>query len=171
MSETIMNRLSKQASEAPILDQSNPADVLKRLLATEYQAVTMYNCAYYRVRGKERMDLIPEYKAHKDEEADHAEILEELLMEYGGITFADADEWKVFSPTEVPSVDSANDEVINAVIEKSEEEAVALYTVAVQFFESIGDASAAAQLKEILKDEKEHLKDVRIDFQGKDSAV
>lgn len=169
MSNAIMSRLSKKAEvEVPA---ASATDILLKLLATEYQAVTMYNSAYYWIRGKDRMDLIPEYEAHKKEEADHAEILEELLLELGGDTFKNADEWKLVSPTEVPTIGMHEAAAINQVIEKSEIEAVELYTAAVQYFQSIGDEATAHKLVEILKDEREHLKDVRIDFMGKTSAV
>lgn len=166
--EVVAEKPEEEAKDQAV---TTPTELLKRLLATEYQAITMYNCAYYKLRGKERLDLIPEYEAHKEEEEEHAKDLEELMLELGGITFSNADEWKEYSPTEVPSIDTAVVDAINAVIEKSEEEAVALYTAAVEYFKGIDDEATASKLKKILKDEREHLKDVRIDFQGKDSAV
>lgn len=144
---------------------------LRALLAAEYQAFAMYRHAAYRMRGKDRIDYTADLFVHAGDELGHADQLEKRLMEVGGKTFDGTDDYSKESPAPAVPLRGPSPEELFQIIEQSEADAVRLYREAFAFFAEQGDIVSAKLTREILEKEEEHLADVRIDYQGKDSAV
>jgi bacterioferritin len=128
-------------------------DLIKQLnedLAREYQAIIAYVAYSQILKGAEYMAIAKELEAHAGEELKHALIISNQIDYLGG------------TPTVVPVPVKLSDDPKALLRFDLENEAVTIreYRKRVKVCESLGEYAISEHIREILKQEQEHLIDL-----------
>ena len=125
-------------------------DLIKRLnedLAREYQAIIAYVAYSQILKGAEYMTIAKELEVHAAEELSHALIISNQIDYLGG------------TPTVVPAPVKLSDDP-KALLRfdlENEAETIREYRKRVKQCESLGEYAISEHIREILKQEQEHL--------------
>lgn len=134
---------------APLTRQKLIA-VLNEDLAREYQAIIAYVVYSQVLKGAEYMAIASELEVHATEELRHALVISQQIDYLGG------------SPTVSPKPVKTSDkprEMLRFDLD-NEEQTIRNYRERVRQCESLGEFATAEHIREILKDEQEHLIDL-----------
>lgn len=128
-------------------------DLIKFLnedLAREYQAIIAYVAYSQILKGAEYMNIAEELEVHASEELQHALTISKMIDYLGG------------TPTVVPAPVKLSDDMDTLLRFDLENEAVTIreYRKRVQQCESLGEYAISEHIREILKQEQEHLTDL-----------
>ena len=131
----------------------NRKDLIKKLnedLAREYQAIIAYVAYSQILKGAEYMNIAEELEFHASEELEHALTISKMVDYLGG------------TPTVVPLPVKLSDDMDALLRFDLENEAVTIreYRQRVQQCESLGEYAISEHIREILKQEQEHLTDL-----------
>ena len=133
--------------------------LLYTALADELLASYQYWTCRHLSRGEGKFDVDPEFEAHSKEEMDHAEKIILRLKELGGTPIPDPKDWQEFSNPFTP-VDTHGVKEQLQITMKAEETAIAFYKSAIE--QTRGKDEVTHKLfRELLKDEEEHLYDLK----------
>ena len=128
-------------------------DLIKLLnedLAREYQAIIAYVAYSQILKGAQYMNIAEELETHASEELKHALTISKMIDYLGG------------TPTVVPVPVKLSDDMETLLRFDLENEAVTIreYRKRVQQCESLGEYAISEHIREILKQEQEHLTDL-----------
>lgn len=134
---------------------------LQKALCDELLASYQYWTCYQSSRGKGKADCDPEFKAHYEEEKNHAEKLMLRINELGGRPIPDPANWAECAPFGyTPIEDTAVKGMLEITIH-AEENAIAYYKEFLQEVTAEVDPTTHRLIKQILSDEEEHLYDLK----------
>jgi len=119
-------------------------------LSREYQAIIAYVVYSQVLKGAEYMTIAKELEKHAGEELRHALIVSKHIDYLGGMP--------TVTPKGVVQSDDAR-EMLRADL-KNEAETIREYRARVQQCETLGEFAIAEDIREILRDEQEHLVDL-----------
>jgi bacterioferritin len=119
-------------------------------LSREYQAIIAYVVYSQVLKGAEYMTIAKELEKHAGEELRHALIVSKHIDYLGGMP--------TVTPKGVVQSDDAR-EMLRADL-KNEAETIREYRSRVQQCETLGEFAIAEDIREILRDEQEHLVDL-----------
>jgi len=125
-------------------------DRLNEDLAREYQAIIAYVIYSQVLKGAEYMNIAKELEKHAGEELAHALTVSKHIDYLGGMPTA--------SPKPVKQSDKA-EEMLRADL-KNESDTIRAYRERVMQCESLGEYAIAEDIREILRQEQEHLIDL-----------
>ncbi|MEO7360281.1 MAG: ferritin-like domain-containing protein [Gemmatimonadaceae bacterium] len=119
-------------------------------LAREYQAIIAYVVYSQAIKGAEYMSIAKELEKHAGEELAHALIIAKQIDYLGGDIGT--------QPKPVKTSDSAK-EMLKFDLD-NEAETIRAYRERVKQCEALGEYAMGEHIREILKDEQEHLTDL-----------
>lgn len=119
-------------------------------LAREYQAIIAYVVYSQAIKGAEYMNIATELEKHAGEELAHALIIAKQIDYLGGKIGT--------TPKAVKTSDSAK-EMLRFDLD-NEAETIRAYRERVKQCEALGEYAMGEHIREILKDEQEHLTDL-----------
>jgi bacterioferritin len=119
-------------------------------LSREYQAIIAYVVYSQVLKGAEYMNIAAELEKHASEELGHALIVSKHIDYLGGMP--------TVTPKAVVQSEDAR-EMLRADL-NNEAETIREYRQRVRQCESLGEIAIAEDLREILRDEQEHLVDL-----------
>jgi bacterioferritin len=122
-------------------------DLLNEDLAREYQAIISYVIYSQVLKGAEYMNIADELKVHAGEELAHALIIANQIDYLGGMP--------VNTPKPVKTSEKATD-MLKFDLD-NERETIRNYRERVGQCEALGEYATAEYIREILKDEQDHL--------------
>jgi bacterioferritin len=125
-------------------------DRLNEDLAREYQAIIAYVIYSQVLKGAEYMNIAKELEAHAREELEHALTISKQIDYLGGMPTA--------SPKPVKQSEKA-EEMLRADL-KNESDTIRAYRERIGQCESLGEYAIAEDIREILRQEQEHLIDL-----------
>jgi bacterioferritin len=125
-------------------------DRLNDDLSREYQAIIAYVVYSQVLKGAEYMNIAEELKKHAGEELSHALIVSKHIDYLGGMP--------TVTPQAVVQSDDAR-EMLRADL-NNEAETIRQYRDRVRQCETLGEFAIAEDIREILRDEQEHLVDL-----------
>lgn len=125
-------------------------DALNGDLAREYQAIIAYVVYSQVLRGAAYMNIAEELELHAGEELQHALKISKHIDYLGGTP----------TLTPVPAAPPIDAEQILRADLENERETIAHYRVRVRQCEALGEYAIAEDIREILRDEQEHLIDL-----------
>jgi bacterioferritin len=125
-------------------------DALNEDLSREYQAVIAYVVYSQVLKGAEYMNIAKELETHASEELSHALIISKHIDYLGGMPTA--------TPKPVKLSDKA-EEMLRADLQ-NESDTIRAYRQRVKQCEALGEYAIAEDIREILRDEQEHLTDL-----------
>ena len=125
-------------------------DRLNEDLAREYQAIIAYVIYSQVLKGAEYMNIAKELEKHAGEELAHALTVSKHIDYLGGMPIA--------TPKPVKQSDKA-EEMLRADL-KNESDTIRAYRERVGQCESLGEYAIAEDIREILRQEQEHLIDL-----------
>src|SRR6185436_5517438 len=125
-------------------------DQLNEDLAREYQAIIAYVIYSQVLKGAEYMNIAKELEKHAGEELQHALTVSKHIDYLGGMPTA--------TPKPVKQSDKA-EEMLRADL-KNESDTIRAYRERVMQCESLGEYAIAEDIREILRQEQEHLTDL-----------
>jgi len=128
-------------------------DLIKKLnedLAREYQAIIAYVAYSQILKGAEYMNIAEELEVHASEELEHALTISKMIDYLGG------------TPTVVPVPVKLSDDMDTLLRFDLENEAATIreYRERVKQCEALGEYAISEHIREILKQEQEHLTDL-----------
>jgi bacterioferritin len=126
------------------------ADLLNEDLAREYQAIIAYVVYSQVLKGAEYMNIANELEKHAGEELAHALTISKHVDYLGGM------------PTNTPlpvKLSEKAEEMLRADL-KNESDTIRAYRERVKQCESLGEYAIAEDIREILRQEQEHLTDL-----------
>jgi bacterioferritin len=132
------------------VDREQLVHLLNEDLAREYQAIIAYVVYSQVLRGAAYMAIAKELEVHATEELQHALIIAKQIDYLGGM------------PTVVPKPVKVSEDAKQLLRFDLENEADTIrnYRLRLQQCESIGEYAIAEHIREILKQEQEHLIDL-----------
>ena len=119
-------------------------------LSREYQAIIAYVVYSQVLKGAEYMNIAEELKKHAGEELSHALLVSKHIDYLGGMP--------TVTPKTVAQSDDAR-EMLRADL-NNEAETIREYRARVVQCEALGEYAIAEDIREILRDEQEHLVDL-----------
>ena len=125
-------------------------DALNEDLSREYQAVIAYVVYSQVLKGAEYMNIAKELEKHASEELAHALIISKHVDYLGGMPTA--------TPKPVKLSDKA-EEMLRADLQ-NESDTIRAYRERVKQCEVLGEYAIAEDIREILRQEQEHLVDL-----------
>ena len=128
-------------------------DLINKLnedLAREYQAIIAYVAYSQILKGAEYMNIAEELEVHASEELEHALTISKMIDYLGG------------TPTVVPVPVKLSDDMDTLLRFDLENEAATIreYRERVKQCEALGEYAISEHIREILKQEQEHLSDL-----------
>lgn len=149
----------EQAVETKKKDDSATTEGLTALLikatCDETTAIWQYFVAKYTARGAGRLDALPEYDEHINDEWEHLFLISDRLQQLGGKPVFDiAEVNEIGHEWERVETKDVNDQL--AILIKAEDNAVAFYKEIVRYAGSLGDEVTKQLFKKILADETDH---------------
>jgi bacterioferritin len=139
---------SAPASAAPTREKL--IALLNEDLAREYQAIIAYVVYSQVLKGAEYMAIAAELEVHATEELRHALVISQQIDYLGGSP--------TVSPKPVKTSEKPRD-MLRFDLD-NEEQTIRSYRERVRQCESLGEFAMAEHIREILKDEQEHLIDL-----------
>jgi bacterioferritin len=140
----------KAKSSAKKGERQELIDALNEDLAREYQAIIAYVVYSQVLKGAEYMAIAAELEKHAAEELSHALIISNQIDYLGGTPTA--------TPKPVKTSEDAR-EMLRFDLE-NESETIRQYRRRVKQCEALSEFAIAEHIREILKDEQEHLIDL-----------
>jgi bacterioferritin len=125
-------------------------DSLNEDLSREYQAIIAYVVYSQVLKGAEYMNIANELEKHAGEELQHALIISKHVDYLGGMPIA--------TPKPVKLSEKA-EEMLRADL-KNESDTIRAYRGRVKECEALGEYAIAEDIREILRQEQEHLIDL-----------
>jgi bacterioferritin len=125
-------------------------DALNEDLSREYQAIIAYVVYSQVLKGAEYMNIAKELETHASEELAHALTISKHVDYLGGMPTA--------TPKPVKLSDKAK-EMLRADLQ-NESDTIKAYRERVRQCEALGEYAIAEDIREILRDEQEHLTDL-----------
>jgi bacterioferritin len=125
-------------------------DKLNEDLSREYQAIIAYVVYSQVLKGAEYMNIAKELEAHAGEELSHALIISKHVDYLGGMPTSTALPVKLTDKAE---------EMLRADLQ-NESDTIRAYRERVQQCEALGEYAIAEDIREILRQEQEHLIDL-----------
>jgi bacterioferritin len=125
-------------------------DQLNEDLGREYQAIIAYVIYSQVLKGAEYMNIAKELEKHAGEELQHALTISKQIDYLGGMPTA--------SPKPVKQSEKAED-MLRADL-KNESDTIRAYRERIGQCESLGEYAIAEDIREILRQEQEHLIDL-----------
>ena len=119
-------------------------------LSREYQAIIAYVIYSQVLKGAEYMNIAKELEAHAGEELQHALTISKHIDYLGGMPTA--------TPKSVKQSEKA-EEMLRADL-KNESDTIRAYRDRVRQCEALGEYAIAEDIREILRQEQEHLVDL-----------
>jgi len=141
---------SESASATSSVDRKGLIHLLNEDLAREYQAIIAYVAYSQILKGAEFMAIAEELEVHAGEELAHALTISKQIDYLGGI------------PTVVPKPVRISDkprDLLRFDLE-NEAETIKQYRSRVRQCEALGEFAISEHIREILKQEQEHLTDL-----------
>ena len=131
-------------------NRKNLIKLLNEDLAREYQAIIAYVAYSQILKGAQYMNIADELELHASEELQHALTISKMIDYLGG------------TPTVVPAPVKLSDDMDALLRFDLENEAVTIreYRERVKQCESLGEFAISEHIREILKQEQEHLIDL-----------
>ncbi len=136
--------------EAPNIGRQELIDRLNEDLAREYQAIIAYVIYSQVLKGAEYMNIAKELEKHAGEELKHAIIVSKHIDYLGGMPTA--------SPKPVKQSEEP-EEMLRADLQ-NESDTIRAYRDRVAQCEALGEYAIAEDIREILRQEQEHLVDL-----------
>ncbi len=125
-------------------------ELLNEDLAREYQAIIAYVCYSQAIKGAEFMSIAKELEKHAAEELEHALTIAKQIDYLGGdITV---------TPKPVKTSDKATD-MLRFDLD-NEHQTILQYRARIKQCEALGEYAISEHIREILKQEQEHLSDL-----------
>ena len=140
----------KAKAEPAVLSREELAEHLNEDLAREYQAIIAYIVYSQVITGAEYMAIAKDLEVHAAEELRHAIIIAKQIDYLGG------------TPTVIPKPVRLSDkarELLRFDL-TNEADTIREYRIRVTECESLGEFAMAEHIREILKDEQDHLIDL-----------
>ncbi len=134
-------------ADSKSLSREDLINLLNEDLSREYQAIISYVVYSQVLKGAEYMNVADELAVHAGEELAHALILSKQIDYLGGMP--------VVTPKPVRTSDKAKD-MLRFDLE-NETETIRNYRERVHQCEDLGEYATAEFIREILKDEQDHL--------------
>ena len=125
-------------------------DKLNEDLSREYQAIIAYVVYSQVLKGAEYMNIAKELESHAGEELSHALIISKHVDYLGGMPTSTALPVKLTDKAE---------EMLRADLQ-NESDTIRAYRERVQQCEALGEYAVAEDIREILRQEQEHLIDL-----------
>lgn len=141
---------SESASATSSIDRKGLIRLLNEDLAREYQAIIAYVAYSQILKGAEFMAIAEELEVHAAEELEHALTISKQIDYLGG------------TPTVVPKPVRISDkprDLLRFDLE-NEAETIKQYRTRVRQCEALGEFAISEHIREILKQEQEHLTDL-----------
>lgn len=138
------------ASDAPSVTRKRLVELLNEDLSREYQAIIAYVVYSQAIKGAEYMSIAKELEKHAAEELGHAITIAKQIDYLGGdITV---------TPKPVKTSDKATDMLRFDLA--NEHRTIIEYRARVKQCEALGEYAMSEYIREILKQEQEHLTDL-----------
>ena len=147
---------TKSSAKVPKAPDASPVTreqliaLLNEDLAREYQAIIAYITYSQVIKGAEYMSIAGELEKHAGEELSHAIIIAKQIDYLGGTP--------TVSPKPVKSSEVARDMLRFDL--QNETDTILQYRARVKHCEALGEYAMAEHIREILKQEQEHLTDL-----------
>jgi bacterioferritin len=147
---------TKSSAKVPKAPDASPVTreqliaLLNEDLAREYQAIIAYITYSQVIKGAEYMSIAGELEKHAGEELSHAIIIAKQIDYLGGTP--------TVTPKPVKSSDVARDMLKFDL--QNETDTILQYRARVKHCEALGEYAMAEHIREILKQEQEHLTDL-----------
>ena len=138
---------SAALNESKSVSREELIKLLNEDLSREYQAIISYVVYSQVLRGAEYMNIAGELEKHAAEELGHALIISNQIDYLGGMP--------VVTPKAVRTSEKARD-MLKFDLE-NETETIRNYRARVQQCEDLAEYAMAEHIREILKDERDHL--------------
>jgi bacterioferritin len=141
---------STSAAAAPAVDRQTLIELLNEDLGREYQAIIAYVAYSQILKGAAYMSIAKELEAHAGEELRHALIVAKQIDYLGG------------TPTVSPKPVKLSEDPKDLLRFDLENEATTIreYRTRVRQCEALGEFAMSEHIREILKQEQEHLIDL-----------
>ena len=136
--------------DTPTVTRKQLIDKLNEDLSREYQAIIAYVVYSQALKGAQYMSIAKELEKHAGEELNHALTIAKHVDYLGGM------------PTSTPKAVTLSDkaeEMLRADL-KNESDTIKAYRERLVECESIGEYAIAEDIREILRQEQEHLVDL-----------
>lgn len=143
-------KASGSASSSSTVDRKQLIALLNEDLAREYQAIIAYVAYSQILKGAEFMNIAEELEVHAAEELAHALTISKQIDYLGGI------------PTVVPKAVKISEkprDLLKFDLD-NEAETIKQYRTRVRQCEALGEFAISEHIREILKQEQEHLTDL-----------
>ena len=137
-------------SDTDTVTRDKLADLLNEDLSREYQAIIAYVVYSQVLKGAEYMNIAKELETHASEELSHALTIAKHIDYLGGM------------PTNTPQPVKLSDkaeEMLRADL-KNESDTIRAYRERVKQCEALAEYAIAEDIREILRQEQEHLVDL-----------
>lgn len=144
------NKPSSSAPDSPPVSREQLIELLNQDLAREYQAIIAYVVYSQVLKGPEYMSIAAELEKHAGEELAHALLIAKQIDYLGGDP--------TVTPRPVKTSDKARD-MLRFDLE-NERQTILQYRARVKHCEALGEYAMAEHIREILKQEQEHLIDL-----------
>ena len=141
------NQEKQNASESQTTTRDELVRLLNEDLEREYQAIISYVVYSQVLKGAEFMNIADELTKHAAEELNHALILSNQIDYLGGMP--------AVTPKQVRTSEKARD-MLRFDLE-NEKTTIENYRARVKQCEQLGEYATAEYIREILKDEQDHL--------------
>jgi len=141
---------SHETSSKNTVDRKDLIRLLNEDLAREYQAIIAYVAYSQILKGAEFMTIAEELEVHAGEELQHALTISKQIDYLGG------------TPTVIPKPVKISDkprDLLRFDLE-NESETIKAYRTRVRQCEALGEFAISEHIREILKQEQEHLTDL-----------
>jgi len=137
-------------ADTPSMTRAQLIDKLNEDLSREYQAIIAYVVYSQVLKGAQYMSIAKELEKHAGEELQHALTISKHIDYLGGM------------PTNTPQPVKLSDkaeEMLRADL-KNESDTIRAYRERLRQCESLGEYAIAEDIREILRQEQEHLVDL-----------
>jgi bacterioferritin len=141
---------SMSAPDSSPVSRKQLIELLNQDLAREYQAIIAYIVYSQVLKGAEYMSIAAELEKHAGQELAHALLIAKQIDYLGG------------SPTVTPNAVKTSTrprEMLRFDLE-NERQTILQYRARIKHCEALGEYAMAEHIREILKDEQEHLIDL-----------
>lgn len=140
----------KTAERGTAITRKQLIDRLNEDLAREYQAIIAYVVYSQVIKGPEYMSIAQELQVHATEELNHALLIAAQIDYLGGMPTVE--------PKQVKTTEDS-EEMLRADL-NNEVETIRNYRERIKQCEQLQEFAMAEHIREILKDEQEHLTDL-----------
>ena len=144
------NKSSAPAPDSSPVSRKQLIELLNQDLAREYQAIIAYIVYSQVLKGAEYMSIAAELEKHAAQELAHALLIAKQIDYLGG----DPTVTPVPVKTSIRARDMLRFDLDN------ERQTILQYRARIKHCESLGEYAMAEHIREILKDEQEHLTDL-----------